>query len=157
MKILCVWGAFFPLAKLYQKQLLSGSKSGTLMFCVIVNCLLQFLAVILSFQHGILTMAWFYVCVNILCILMLHYFVKKINGVSLKNLFFNILPFLSAAVLAVLTAGILSYPISNIYFRAITKILISGGLYLLILKLAKSETLSQSLDFLKDFLQKKKK
>ncbi len=157
MKILCVWGAFYPIGKLYQKQLLSGSKSGTLMFCVITNCLLQISTVVFTFKYGILMMATFYVVVNILCIFLLHYFVRRINGVSLKNLFFNILPFLSAAVLAVLTAGILSYPISNIYFRAITKILISGGLYLLILKLAKSETLSQSLDFLKDFLQKKKK
>ncbi|MBQ3655304.1 MAG: lipopolysaccharide biosynthesis protein [Bacteroidales bacterium] len=155
MTILCVWGAFYPIGKLYQKQLLSSSKSGTLMFCVITNCLLQILTVVFTFKYGILTMALFYVVVNMLCILLLHYFVRKINGVKIKNLVINVLPFLISISAAIFLAWIVSGYFSNVYIRLLTKISVTVAGYFGILKLAKSEILEQSIRFLKSFLKRK--
>ena len=154
MTVLCVWGAFYPVGKLYQKQLLSSSKSGTLMFCVITNCLLQCLTVVFTFRHGILTMASFYVIVNVMCIFLLHFFVRKINGVRIKNLFINILPFLLAVSAAMFLAWLLSLGISNVYARLAVKIFATATLYYIILKIFRSEILRQAEEFLKGFLKK---
>ena len=155
MTILCVWGAFYPVGKLYQKQLLSSSKSGILMFCVITNCLLQILTVVFTFKYGILMMAAFYVAVNILCIFLLHYFVRKINGVKIIDILKNTLPFLIAVCIAIFFAYVISTWFSNVYIKLLTKIIVTAIVYFGILKIAKSEILAQSVGFLKSFLKRK--
>lgn len=155
MSVLCIWGAFFPLNKLYQKQLLSVGKSGTLMFCVVVNCLLQFAVVYFSFSFGILVMAIFYVAVNILCILMLHYFVHKLNGVTLVDLARNVWLYFVSVTISLALAYFVSQAFGNIYVRLTAKIVVTAISYLLILRLAKSEVLNESLQFLKGFFKKK--
>ncbi|MBQ5538891.1 MAG: oligosaccharide flippase family protein, partial [Bacteroidales bacterium] len=154
MTILCVWGAFYPVGKLYQKQLLSSSKSGILMFCVITNCLLQILTVVFTFKYGILTMAAFYVIVNVLCIFLLHFFVRRINGVSIKNLCINTLPFLVATVAAIVLSWLVSNGFSNVYIRLAVKITATAVVYYIILKIFKSEILKQAEIFLKGVLKK---
>jgi len=155
MTILCVWGAFYPVGKLYQKQLLSSSKSGILMFCVITNCLLQILTVVFTFKYGILMMAAFYVAVNILCIFLLHYFVRRINGVKITDILRNTLPFLIAVCTAIFFAYVISTWFSNVYIKLLTKIIVTAIVYFGILKIAKSEILAQSVGFLKSFLKRK--
>lgn len=154
MTILCVWGAFYPVGKLYQKQLLSSSKSGILMFCVITNCLLQILTVVFTFKYGILTMAAFYVIVNVLCIFLLHFFVRRINGVSIKNLCINTLPFLVATAAAIVLSWLVSNGFSNVYIRLAVKITATAVVYYIILKIFKSEILKQAEIFLKGVLKK---
>jgi hypothetical protein len=44
---------------------------------------------------------------------------------------------------------------SNVYIKLLTKITVTAAVYLLILKIAKSEILAQSIGFLKSFLKKK--
>ena len=154
MTVLCIWGAFYPIGKLYQKQLLSLSKSGTVMICTIINCCCQMLTVFFTFKYGILTMAFFYVLVNILNIFVLHFCLNKIYSIKIVNVFFNIAPFLVSISIAIFFAWLLSCFFTNIYAKLFAKILLTSTFYFIILKIFKCEILNQTENFLLQFFKR---
>lgn len=156
MTVLCIWGGFFPFAKLFQKQILSSGQSGALMFCVIVTCILQIIVVCFSFEYGIKVMTSIYVAVNLLCMGFLYYFVHRINGVTIKDIFVNIMPFFVSVLIALFAAYFASSVFSNIYVKLVIKIIVTASVYFLMLKLMKSVVLTESLEFVKSLIVKKK-
>jgi hypothetical protein len=86
---------------------------------------------------------------------LLHYFVRKINGVKIIDILKNTLPFLIAVCIAIFFAYVISTWFSNVYIKPLTKIIVTAIVYFGILKIAKSEILAQSVGFLKSFLKRK--
>jgi len=155
MMVLCVWGAFFPICQVYQKQLLSAGKSGEMMFCVISRCAVQIAVVALTFRYGILTMVASGTAANVLSILVVHYFVRRINGVSLWHFASAVLPFVFAAALSVTAGYFAANWLTGDYLRIIVKIIATAGVYFAVLSVARSQVLKEAVGFLKGMMRKK--
>jgi hypothetical protein len=86
----------------------------------------------------------------------LYYFVHRINGVTIKDIFVNIMPFFVSVLIALFAAYFASSVFSNIYVKLVIKIIVTASVYFLMLKLMKSVVLTESLDFVKSLIVKKK-
>lgn len=156
MMVLCVWGAFFPVCQVYQKQLLSAGRSGEMMFCVILRCAVQIAVVALTFKYGILTMVASGTAANVLSIFVVHYFVHRINGVSLWHFASAVLPFVFAAALSVMAGYFAANWLTGDYLRIIVKIIATAGVYFAVLRIARSQVLKEAVGFLKGMMRKRK-
>ncbi|MCQ2973202.1 MAG: lipopolysaccharide biosynthesis protein [Bacteroidales bacterium] len=149
LQILCVWASFYPIYQLYTKQLLSCKKSGTLMWITIFKCLIQLLVVYFSLSHGLIYVAFGYVLVNILFLIIIHVFVSKQTGLTYLMVIKNIAPYLLITIVSLLGGYFVSSYFSNIYLKLLIKILITGVMYILLLKIFGSVMLKESLQYLK--------
>ena len=69
MQILCVGGAFVPIASLYSNFVVSQGRSNIFMWNTIAQCLVQMLLLLMLYPFGVETMVVAYVVVNTLWLL----------------------------------------------------------------------------------------
>lgn len=156
MMVLCVWGAFFPICQVYQKQLLSAGRSGAMMFCVISRCAVQIAVVALTFRYGIFTMVASGTAANVLSILVVHCFVRRINGVSLWMFLRAVFPFVIVAALSVTAGYFAAYWLDGDFVRIAVKIAATAAVYLGVLWALGATVLKEAVEFLKGMMRKKK-
>jgi len=155
MQVLCVWGAMFPLCQVYQKQLLSAGESGTMMICVITRFALQFIMVLTFHSYGILPMVIAFTATNVLSIFQVHYYVHRLNGVTLGMLFRAIMPYLSVALLSLACGYLAALPFDNLWLRMLAKIAASVIAYVGLLWICCNALIREVFAFLRGFLGKK--
>ena len=155
MMVLCVWGAFFPICQVYQKQLLSAGKSGEMMFCVVARCAVQIVVVALTFKYGIFTMVASGTAANVLSILVVHCFVRRINGVSLWMFLRAVFPFVIVAALSVTAGYFAAYWLDGDLVRIAVKIAATCAVYFGVLWAARATVLKEAVGFLKGMMRKK--
>ncbi len=155
MSVLCVWGAFFPVCQVYQKQLLSAGQSGTMMFCVVSRCAVQVAVVALMFSHGVLAMVTAGTAANVMSIFVVHYFVHKINGVRLRDLTIAVMPFVLATAAAVTAGYFAGEVLEGEYLRIMMKILTTAAVYFVISKVFRVTMMDEAVGFLKGMMRKK--
>ena len=76
MQILCISGAFVPIANLYQQLIISKGKSRIFMWNIIILGMILLTGVLLVHSYGIYAMLAMYVSTNILWLLRGHHFVQ---------------------------------------------------------------------------------
>ncbi len=155
MMVLCVWGAFFPICQVYQKQLLSAGRSGEMMFCVVARCALQIAVVALTFRYGIFTMVASGTAANVLSILVVHCFVRRINGVSLWMFLRAVFPFVIVAALSVTAGYFAASFFDGDFVRIAVKIIVTAVVYLGVLWAARATVLKEAVVFLRGMMRKK--
>ena len=155
MMVLCVWGAFFPVCQVYQKQLLSAGKSGEMMFCVISRCAVQIAVVAFTFRYGILTMVASGTAANVLSILVVHCFVRRINGVSLWMFLRAVFPFVMVAALSVTAGYFAAYWLDGDFVRIAVKIIVTAAVYFGVLWALGATVLKEAVGFLRGMMRKK--
>lgn len=132
MQLLCVWGAVAPIANLYSHVLLSHGKSDLYLYNTVALGVLQLLIIISVLSLGIYYMVLAFVIVNILWLLVWHYFVAKQIQIRLVDVFKDIFPFflLSVGALGICDVLIQFLSVNNLYQLFILKILIVFVLYI---------------------------
>ena len=83
MQILCVGGAFVPIASFYSNFLISQGRSNVFLWNTIGLCLLQMAALLLLYPYGVETMVTVYVILGILWLPVWHFFVERLIGLRL--------------------------------------------------------------------------
>lgn len=155
MRILCVWGAFYPVYELYSKQIISYGKSGIYMYVTIVRSVLQIVVLAISHNYGLTIMAINYVVINIIFILVLHFFTSKLNGITLTNAIKDIVPYFFITLISIFCAYLISRNLSDVYILLIVKVLVTALVYVLILKLTGAVMLKDTFDFLRKIILKR--
>lgn len=148
MQILCVWGAFMPIATLYSNLMNSIGRPNIYMWNTIALGSFQLLCLWGSYPYGLNTMLTVYTTVNILWLLIWHHFAHKHIGLSLLNSLKDIAPYftISAAVMAFTywVGGL----VANIYLALLVKIALAASLYILLMWSLKSTVYRESLQYL---------
>lgn len=163
MQILCVGGAFLPIATLYFKLIISRGKSNIYMWNVIAQ-----LAAILSsaffvcffigdVQMSILSftlslsaiemMLCTYVSIVILWLFIWHTFLKREIGLPYRKALADILPFLALAAGTMVVTYIMTQSITNIYVLIASRIIIAAIIYLGALWLLGADILRECLGY----------
>ncbi|GHT01227.1 hypothetical protein AGMMS49525_01370 [Bacteroidia bacterium] len=148
LQLFCIWGAFSFLSALYTNLIFTHGKSNVYMYGSIVTGVLQLLVVFGMYPFGIFPMVIAYLTVNFVGVLIWQYFVHKLVGLRFLAVLKDIVPYLSVTLCCFAVAWFLTRNIANLYWLFTAKIVISGLLYLLILKLTDSVMFKESMEFL---------
>ena len=165
MQLLCIAGAFMPIAALYQHFLISRGKSGVYMWNILTQgllviatiCCVKFLKWELCLPwfegelqlKGLLLMITTYVVIYLVWMFVWHFFLQREIPLTLLVALKDILPFAFLATLSMVITYYLTRGIENIYILLIVRILIAAVIYLGTVWLTGAKILRESLAFLK--------
>uniref|UniRef100_A0AB33J5A7 Lipopolysaccharide biosynthesis protein n=1 Tax=Prevotella sp. GTC17254 TaxID=3236794 RepID=A0AB33J5A7_9BACT len=148
LQILCVSGAFFPFYTLYQNLAISHSRSDILMWCNVGQIALQLVLVFISAPYGIQTMVVVYSLFNIVWLGVWQYVAKRLVGITLLDMFRDVVPFLLASLAIMGLTYVVTLPIHSLLPLLIVRILLAAGLYFAVMKVAHVAILEESLAYL---------
>ena len=154
MQILCISGAFVPIANLYQQLIISKGKSRIFMWNIIILGMLLLTGVLLVHSYGIYAMLAMYVSTNILWLLRWHHFVQLEIGLKLRHALADILPYAIIAASVMAVTYYTARPIENIYVRLASKILLAMALYAAAMWASRSVTFKETIHY---FIKKEKR
>ena len=157
LKVLCIGGAFLPLAALYSNFIISRGKSDVYMWNTIAQSAV-ILANLFAVQYfklnwfgisGIQLMVINYVIIIALWMFVWHYFVWREVRLSLMAALLDVLPFCLVAIFAMVATYFATAAISNLYLLLIARILMVAILYLGILWMLKAEILRECIGYIR--------
>lgn len=148
LSLLCVWGAFIPLSNLFSQLIISRGHSSVYMWGTISLCLTQLVAVIAAHSLGFGWMLRIFVGINILWLFVWFHFVRWEIGLRLRDLLLDLAPYLLLSVALVLSASYLTAGIQSLYLSLLLKVAYVATLYPLLLWIAGSRILKESLLYL---------
>lgn len=155
MQMLCIEGAFLPIATLYFNMIISRGKSDIYMWNIIVQgCLI--LAAILGVHFmggGIDEMVWAHVGIVISWVAIWHIFVRREIGFSFTQGLKDILPFLLIAAGTMIATHFITRGIENLYILLASRIILAAVIYIGTLWILGANILRECLSYL---IKKKK-
>jgi hypothetical protein len=83
-----------------------------------------------------------------------QWYVSKLTGLRLKDVLKDILPYLVLTIGCFFVAWLFTRSITDVYLKLGVKVVISGVLYLLVLKISPSVIFKESIDFLLKSIKK---
>lgn len=157
MQIICIGGAFIPIQYLYQNLIISHGKSDLNLWNSILYGAVQIGTAVICCHFSIQIMIVAYVLVNILWILVWHYWAWKEIHIPLLAVLKDITSFAGIAVAVMIATFFITRGISNIYGLFISKVVVAVVLYVMIMKLTGVAIFNECVRFVYDHFQKKKK
>lgn len=157
MRILCIGGAFLPIATLYFNLIISRGKSDVYMWNIISQgcimtltaCLVHFLDINIMGFSGVTLMVMLYAAIIILWIGIWHYFLWREIRLSLFQAITDMAPFMLIAVIAIFGAYYSTLWADNAYILLSLRIIIAAAIYIGILWILGANILKESLSYLK--------
>lgn len=152
LQIFCIWGAVGYMWTLYTNLLMSHGRSEIYMWGMSLTGILQLAVVALMFRFGIFYMLGAYIFVYLMALLGWQFFARKLIGLRLQMVLFDIVPYLFITLFAF---GITSYftrSIENVYLLFISKIGLVAFLYIMAMWVFKSVVFKESIVFIKGMI-----
>lgn len=165
MQVLCVAGAFMPIAALYQNLLISRGKSGVYMWNILCQgltvitmlCCVKYMdwQITIPFFYteihlaGIRLMVVCYVAVYLFWMFLWHSWLQREIPLRLTTALKDILPFAFVAAASMIATYFLTRGIENIYLLLAARILLAAALYLGVIWMAGAKILRESIEYIK--------
>jgi O-antigen/teichoic acid export membrane protein len=149
LQLFCILYSFQFLTTLFSNLIFTQGKSDIYMSINIITGIVQLAVIAFLSQFGIFNMVIGYISVSLLSLFVWHYYVKKLSGLRLRNVLKDILPYLGISLLCIGITMFLTRNIENIYLLLALKIVITGTLYIFMLKICKSVIFKESIEFLR--------
>lgn len=131
MQLLCVGGAFMPVASLYSNFLISQGKSNVFMYNTMAQCLVQMLFMVALYPYGVEAMVVAYVVVNILWVFAWHFFVRRTMTLTLVESLRDMFPFMVLSLLAMAAAWGASLLVEgHVALSLLVKVVVAAVTYL---------------------------
>lgn len=148
MQILCVWGAFMPVATLYGNLFNSIGRPNIYMWNTIALGLMQLVCVLLSYPYGLEVMLEVYAGINVAWLFVWHYFARKHIGLSLAGVLKSIMPYIAVSLLVMAATVAATSRIADPLLSLPAKILMAATLYGLLMWRLKSVVFRESIGYL---------
>lgn len=131
MQLLCVGGAFMPVASLYSNFLISQGKSNVFMYNTMAQCFVQMLCMVVLYPYGVEAMVVAYVVVNILGVFAWHFFVRRTMTLTLVESLRDMFPFMVLSLLAMAAAWGASLLVEgHVALSLLVKVVVAAVTYL---------------------------
>lgn len=148
LQLFCIWGSVYYIWNLYVNILMAYGKSNIYLTGIVGVGVSQLLALVIVFPYGIYPMIIVYILLFFVGILFWHYNVERFINMSLREMLYDISPYLIVSVGVFLLVWCITCGIENIYLLFFMKIIFSVIFYVLVLWFAKSVVLRESVSFL---------
>jgi hypothetical protein len=119
------------------------------MYGMIITGLLQLVTIVCLYPLGILPMVAGYVLACFTGLAIWQYYVHKLTGLRLRDVLKDILPYLGITLGCFFIAWLLTKNSLNLYRLFVGKIVISGLLYLFVMKIGNSVIFKESIEFMR--------
>ncbi len=147
LQILCVGGAFLPLHTLYQNFVISRGRSDIYLRCIILLIVLQVVITLSLASLGIMAMVAAFSALNVVFTLCWHFALRRIATLSLFSALKDTMPFFLIALAVMAATYALTASVSGLALLLASRIVIAAVLYLGIMKLLRSKTLEECIQF----------
>lgn len=148
MQILCVWGAFMPVATLYGNLFNSIGRPNIYMWNTIALGLMQLVCVLLSYPYGLEVMLEVYAGINVAWLFVWHRFARKHIGLSLAGVLKSMMPYIAVSLLVMAVTVAATARITDPLLSLPAKILMAAALYGLLMWRLKSVVFRESIGYL---------
>jgi O-antigen/teichoic acid export membrane protein len=148
LQLFCIWGAAGFLWTLYTNLIFTKGNSSLYMRGMLITGLLQFAVIFCLHSLGIFPMFIGYIAVYFVSLAIWQYYVHKLTGLRLRDVLKDILPYLGITLGCFFIAWLFTKNSVNLYRLLAGKILVSGLLYLFIMKISNSVIFKESIGFL---------
>ena len=157
LRVLCIAGAFFPLAALYSNFIISRGKSDVYMWNTIAQSII-ILANLFAVKYfnlhwfgysGIMLMVINYVIIIVGWMFIWHYFVWRELHLSLIKALLDVMPFLLVTLLAIVATWFATSSLTNSYLLLASRILLVALIYIGVLWLLKAEILRECISYVR--------
>lgn len=149
LQVLCIWGAFYPLAYLFSNLILSQGRSNAYMWSTIILSCIQIVAVCLCYPLGLFCMLFIFVGINIVWLVVWYLLARQKISLTLINGLKDVLPFLLLALASIIPGYFISSFVANLWLSLLIKISVTAILYTGILWILGARILKESLMFLR--------
>lgn len=156
MQLLCVGGAFLPLASFYTNYLVSQGRSNVFMWCTVGLCTAQILALVALHPWGMWPMLFSYVALGILWIPVWHVFVRRLLGISFLQAVLDVAPFALIALASMAAAHAASLLADGTVARIAVKVAVAIAVYVALMLVLRVAIFKESVAFLLSRFRKKK-
>lgn len=156
MQMLCVGGAFIPIATFYSNYIVSQGRSQWFMFITIALCVAQTLSAVLLRNEGVTAMVVVYVVLGILWVPVWHFFVRRLIGITFRQALADILPFVLTAGTAAVVAWLVAQPLTNLYLSLTVKAALAVAVYVAFMLLFRVVVFRESVQYLAGVLRGKR-
>ena len=147
IKILCISGAFIPLATLYGNLFNSSGHPGTYMWNTISLGIVQLICLCCTASLGLKIMLIFYVTINIAWLGIWQYNAYRLTGIKTFRVLGAITPYLIITLAVMAVTMIATASINNLVISLIAKISLAILLYALSIKLFIPQDFKEVLDY----------
>ena len=154
LRILCISGAFMPVASLIASLILSRGKSRVYMWVNVVQCLVQIMALISVYRLGLMVMIIVNVVIDILWLLVWNYFAEREIGYKTTLLMKDLLPFAAISVVTMALTYVITMNITNIYLLVVSRVILAIAIYTIIMKCSRAVIFNESMEYLKNIIRK---
>ena len=155
---LCLCGAFMPLSTLLTDAIISQHRSDIYLWSTVALGILQIGLMIALWREGIYTMVTAYTLLNIIWVLVWHFFVHRLMNYSLPAFLKDILPFaLIAAAVMVVTGWVTQLTVDclqltddylRLWVLLISRVILAAALYYVVMRVAGAVILKEILAFI---------
>jgi O-antigen/teichoic acid export membrane protein len=155
---LCLCGAFMPLSTLLTDATISQHRSDFYLWSTVALGILQIGLMIALWREGIYTMVTAYTLLNIIWVLVWHFFVHRLMNYSLPAFLKDILPFaLTAAAVMVVTGWVTQLTVDclqltddylRLWVLLISRVILAAALYYVVMRVAGAVILKEILAFI---------
>jgi len=149
MQMLCVAGAFMPIATLFGNLIISRGHSSVYMWCTIGMCVVQTVTALVLAPHGIHAMVAAYVVVSIAWTWVWQQMARRETSITFREFVTDIAPYFLLSALLCVAAHFLADGIGNIYLRLAAKVLIVAIPYVAILWISGSVILKEGIRYMR--------
>ncbi len=157
MHVLCVWGAFMPIATLYANLFNSQGRPGVYMWNTIILGIVQLLCVVATYRWGLMTMLEVYTAVNIAWLLVWQRQGRVITGLRLWQVLGAIAPYLGATLLSLGCGWLAAHSLSSPFAALAVKILVTAGVYVGLMWVSGSVIFRETMGYFRKNLPGQKK
>ena len=150
LQILCAGGIVLPLIHLCSNLLLSHGKSDIHMWINVASFVLVLVIALLARPFGIVWMVVGFSASNVVMFLVWYLFVRRELHYTLKGLLLDLLPFLAFTLVSIAGAYFVARGIDSLWWRLAVKILVTAGIYMVLMRLSNSVTYKECIGFLRN-------
>lgn len=140
MQWLCVGSAFLPISNLYTNLIISKGRSDVFMWNTIALGIVQVVAALCFSPWGIYAMIWGYISINVLWLLVWHFYVSREIDLSLWHALTDVLPYAGIAAGCIGLAWVLLLPVHNEWLSLLLKVVMVAVFYVAVMKVSGSVT-----------------
>ncbi|MDE7388539.1 MAG: lipopolysaccharide biosynthesis protein [Muribaculaceae bacterium] len=149
MQILCIGGAFMPLATLYGNLFNSIGRPAVYMWNTIALGLVQLGCLCATASFGLTVMLTVYVVVNLAWLAVWQYFARRFAGIRFRRVMADVAPYLLIAGSVMVMTMAVTAGIENLIFSLVAKIALAVALYALAIRLLLPHEFSEAVEFIR--------
>lgn len=148
LQLYCIWNAFAVFQLIYEQLIVSHGKSSFFFWCSISFAVIQIGVAILSLPYGLYWMAFFAVLVSFVFLFVRHTYASRLIRIRLLDILKDVLPYLFITLLTFTIVYLITRSIDNVWWRFISKIILSIAIYCFIMWKSNSVIFRESIQLI---------